>query len=68
MIVSGLMLNGVRSSSLLLNAGIFIDASWLERKKPHHSSAIIALLKADGFDVTVVFDRPSRHHSNITAV
>ena len=47
---------------------IFVDASWLERKKANRCADIIGILKAAGFDVTVVFDPPSRHHSKVASI
>jgi hypothetical protein len=47
---------------------IFVDASWLERKKTNRCGEIIGVLKATGFDVTVVFDPKSRHHSKVASI
>ena len=47
---------------------IFVDESWFERKKPNRCADIIGILKAAGFDVTVVFDPPSRHHSKVASI
>jgi hypothetical protein len=47
---------------------LFVDASWLERKKTNRCAEIVGILKVGGFDVTVVFDPPSRHHSKVASV
>jgi hypothetical protein len=47
---------------------IFVDASWLERKKTNRCAEIVGILKAGGFDVTVVFDPPTCHHSKVASV
>jgi hypothetical protein len=47
---------------------IFVDASWLEQKKKNQCGEIIGVLKATGFDVTVVFDPKSRHHSKVASI
>jgi hypothetical protein len=47
---------------------IFVDASWLERKKTNRCGEIVGILKAGGFDVTVVFDPPTRRHSKVASI
>jgi hypothetical protein len=39
-----------------------------KRKKSNCCSAVIGKLQTAGFDVTVVFDPPSRHHSKVASI